>query len=152
MVVLFSAGSRYRERSSAGPSAHCPLWRSARCLLLPFRRSRINRAHRKLRPPRRHQSLRHPRRAHHRLRTFRNGSKRCSPGSAGSNVIRRGRMGPTCYFRWGGLLGHLRRAAGVNQVTMRSTSSRINSAANSGRRLTCPWSDRYSYRMFCPST
>src|SRR5262245_30214898 len=37
-------------------------------------------------------------------------------------------------------------AAGVNHVTITSTLSCTRSAANSGRRLICPWSDRNSNR------
>ena len=48
-------------------------------------------------PQRQRRSPRHPRPAHHRLRTFRTGSKRWSPGSIGSNVIRRRRMEPRAW-------------------------------------------------------
>ena len=51
-------------------------------------------SYRKLRPPRRRQSLPHPRPTHHRLRRFRTGSRRWSPGSIGSSVIRRRRTEP----------------------------------------------------------
>src|SRR5207253_2845663 len=52
----------------------------------------------------------------------------------------------------GSAAGFAASAAGVNQVTIRSTLSRTSSAAISRRLPICPWSDRNSYRMLCPST